>query len=184
VISQKTATTMSQMLGEVVRNGTGACASISGYTVAGKTGTSRKAAPQGGYTSGTMASFVGFAPAQDPRFAAIVVLDEPANEYGSVAAAPVFSEIVQTALTQYRVPPDDTAAQKQYDIARAHAQQQGSNCSVPHGAALTQVLAQQAAAAQAAARAKAAAKAAATATPSTGAAETPGTVAADPSQSQ
>ncbi len=180
VISQKTATTMSQMLGEVVRNGTGACASIPGYTVAGKTGTSRKAAPQGGYTSGTMASFVGFAPAHDPRFAAIVVLDEPANEYGSVASAPVFSEIVQAALTQYRVPPDDAAAPKQYDTARAYAQEQGSNCAVPHGAALRQVLAQQAAAAQAAAQAKAAA----TTTPSTGVAGTPGTVAADPSPSQ
>jgi cell division protein FtsI (penicillin-binding protein 3) len=181
VISQKTATTMSQMLGEVVRNGTGACASIPGYTVAGKTGTSRKAAPQGGYTSGTMASFVGFAPARDPRFAAIVVLDEPANQYGSVASAPVFSEIVQAALTQYRAA-DDTAAPKQYDTARARAKQ-GSNCSVPHGDALNQVLAQRPRP-QAAAQAKAAANGDPAAPPTKGAAGTPGTVAADTSQSE
>ncbi len=67
----------------------------------------------------------GSRPAQDPRFATIVVLDEPANQYGSVASAPVFSEIVQAALTQYRVPPDDTAAPKQYDAARAYAQHAG-----------------------------------------------------------
>ena len=82
---EKTAATMTTMLGEVVRDGTGACAAIPGYTVAGKTGTSRKAAPEGGYSTQTMASFVGFAPAENPRLAAIVVLDEPSNEFGSVA---------------------------------------------------------------------------------------------------
>ena len=103
VVSQKTATTMSQMLGEVVRNGTGACASIPGYTVAGKTGTSRKAAPQGGYTSGTMASFVGFAPAQRPALRGDRRARRTRQPVRSVASAPVFSEIVQAALTQYRV---------------------------------------------------------------------------------
>ena len=180
VISEKTAQTMTTMLGEVVRNGTGACAAIPGYTVAGKTGTSRKAAPQGGYTDQTNASFVGFAPAENPRLAGIVVLDEPANEFGSVAAAPVFSEIVQSALNQYRVPPTDVGATRQYDLARAHADDQGSNCTVLHGAALQEHLAQQAAAAAAAARAAAVARAASS---SGAASETPDTLAGDTSPS-
>jgi cell division protein FtsI (penicillin-binding protein 3) len=144
VISAATAATMGQMLTQVVTNGTGACASIRGYTVAGKTGTSRKPAPGGGYTSGTMASFVGFAPATNPRFASMIVLDEPQSQYGAVAAAPVFSEVVQDALTRYAVPPNDLGPQPQYDAARARAQHSGSDCNVPHGPALRQVLAEQA----------------------------------------
>jgi cell division protein FtsI (penicillin-binding protein 3) len=149
VVSEATAQTMSQMMTEVVRDGTGACAAIPGYTVAGKTGTSRKLAPQGGYTTGTMASFVGFAPAEQPRFAAMVVLDEPANQYGAVAAAPVFSEIVQSALTQFRVQPNDTSAEPQYDAARKQARKAHSNCAVAHGDALQQLVQQRAAAAAA-----------------------------------
>jgi cell division protein FtsI (penicillin-binding protein 3) len=179
VISDKTAQTMTTMLGEVVRNGTGACAAIPGYTVAGKTGTSRKAAPHGGYTDQTNASFVGFAPAENPRLAGIVVLDEPANEFGSVAAAPVFSEIVQSALNQYRVPPTDVGETRQYDLARSHADDQGSNCTVLHGAALQEHLARKAAAA-AAARAAAVARAASS---SGAASEAPDTLAGDTSPS-
>ena len=58
----------------------------------------------------------------------------------------MFSEIVQTALTQYRVPPNDAGAERQFDVARARADEAGNNCTVPHGAALQQVLAQRAAA--------------------------------------
>jgi cell division protein FtsI (penicillin-binding protein 3) len=192
VVSEKTANTMKTMLSEVVRDGTGACAAINGYTVAGKTGTSRKTAPGGGYTAGTMASFVGFTPVDNPRFAAMVVLDEPANEFGAVAAAPVFSEIIQSALTQYRVAPTDTGANRQFDQARAHAVAARSNCSVPHGEALQQLLASRAAAARAAAAAQAQAAAATatataanpTAAASGAAAQAPGTVAADTSPSR
>ena len=66
------------MLTGVVSAGTGACAAIPGYTIAGKTGTARKAV-DGGYSTGTMASFIGYAPAAHPKLAAIVVLDEPAS---------------------------------------------------------------------------------------------------------
>jgi cell division protein FtsI (penicillin-binding protein 3) len=191
VISERTANTMTQMLSEVVRNGTGACAAIPGYTVAGKTGTSRKLAPGGGYTTGTMASFVGFAPAEQPRFAAMVVLDEPANEFGSVAAAPVFSEIVQAAMTQFLVPPTETSAPSQFDLARAHAREQQSNCNVPHGDALQQVLAQRAAPATTLSAATAAPAATRTtgagapsASPNGDAAGTPTTLTADTSQNR
>jgi cell division protein FtsI (penicillin-binding protein 3) len=187
VISDATSQAMTQMLGEVVSNGTGACAAIPGYTVAGKTGTSRKAAVSGGYTDQTMASFVGFAPAANPRLAAIAVLDEPANEFGSVAAAPVFSEIVQAGLMQYRVPPNDVGPERQFDRARARADAHGSSCAVLHGEALRQFLAQKAAAAAAQQAAAAAAAEAATAdggAPSSGTvSETPDTLAGDTSPS-
>jgi cell division protein FtsI (penicillin-binding protein 3) len=135
VVSATTAAEMTGMLEGVVSNGTGACAAIPGYTTAGKTGTSHKALPQGGYSDTTMASFIGYVPAHNPRLAAIVVLDEPKNQYGGAAAAPVFSEIMQFAITQYRVPPDDPA-NTQYVAAQATAQHSGTPCAVPHGTAL------------------------------------------------
>ncbi len=138
IVSAGTAQAMRQMLTQVVGNGTGGCAAVPGYTTAGKTGTAHKAA-QGGYTGGTMASFIGFAPAESPRFASIVVLDEPANQYGGAASAPVFSEIMQFALMQYRVPPTD-AANTQFTAGRARAGRDGTPCTVPHGADLTRVV--------------------------------------------
>jgi cell division protein FtsI (penicillin-binding protein 3) len=125
---------MSNMLAGVVRDGTGACAAIPGYTVAGKTGTSRKAVG-GGYSHGTMASFIGFAPAQHPRLAAIVVLDEPTTQYGSTAAAPVFADVMQFALTRNDVASDD-AGNAQYNAARAAAARTATNCDTPPVAAL------------------------------------------------
>ena len=79
---------------------------IPGYPVAGKTGHR----PQAARTSTAVpyvASFAGFAPADDPRLAAIVVLDEPgaASIYGGEVAAPVFPQIMQFALAYERVPP-------------------------------------------------------------------------------
>src|SRR6201999_2917435 len=96
---------MSSMLTGVVTTGTGACAAIPGYTIAGKTGTAHKAV-NGQYTDGTMASFIGYAPAAHPKLAAMVVLDEPASTYVGTAAAPVFADVMQFALTHYGVTPD------------------------------------------------------------------------------
>jgi cell division protein FtsI (penicillin-binding protein 3) len=135
VVSAGTAQALTNMLEGVVTDGTGACAAIPGYASAGKTGTSHKALPEGGYSDTTMASFIGFVPAHQPRLAAIVVLDEPQSEYGGAAAAPVYAEIMQFALTQYRVAPDDPG-NAQFDAARAKATAAGVNCVVPHGEAL------------------------------------------------
>jgi cell division protein FtsI (penicillin-binding protein 3) len=136
VVSTNTASVMTKMLEGVVANGTGACAGIPGYLVAGKTGTAKKALATGGYTSAaTMASFIGFAPADHPRFATLVVLDENNLSYGGAVAAPVFSEITQFALQQYGVRPTDLA-NTQYSAARATSQVAGSSCSVPHGSDL------------------------------------------------
>jgi cell division protein FtsI (penicillin-binding protein 3) len=105
VVSTETARQMTQMLESVVASGTGTKAQIPGYQAAGKTGTARKPPylkPPYKYVT----SFAGFAPAGQPRLAAIVVLDEP--QKGSISggqlAAPVFSKIMQYALAVERVP--------------------------------------------------------------------------------
>jgi cell division protein FtsI (penicillin-binding protein 3) len=162
VVSNATAGAVTQMLTGVVSGGTGACAAIPGYTVAGKTGTSRKALDTGGYSDKYMASFVGYAPAEAPRIATIVVLDEPVQIYGGRAAAPAFAEITSFALQLLRVAPP-AGDSGQFAQAQATAQAQRSDCSVPHGAALARAIAAQAQRAQA--QAKAAAKAAMAAKP-------------------
>lgn len=106
VVSADTAALVTGMLEGVVAGGTGVQAQIPGYAVAGKTGTARKPpyeTPPYRYVT----SFAGFAPADSPRLAAIVVLDEPsgASYYASEIAAPAFREVMQFALTYERVPP-------------------------------------------------------------------------------
>jgi cell division protein FtsI/penicillin-binding protein 2 len=102
VVSAATADAVNGMLQKVVNEGTGQKAHIDGYPVAGKTGTAAKAP----YDTGEYnASFAGFAPAGDPRLAAIVVMDSPQGSiFGADAAAPVFQEIMRFALTYERVP--------------------------------------------------------------------------------
>ncbi len=102
VVSPATADAVNGMLQKAVNEGTGWKAQIPGYQVAGKTGTARKAPYDSGQTN---ASFAGFAPAGDPKLAAIVVMDAPqGSPYGADAAAPVFQQIMQFALTYERVP--------------------------------------------------------------------------------
>jgi len=103
VVSAPTADAVNGMLQKVVTEGTGVKAQIPGYAVAGKTGTARLAPYE---TEEYNASFAGFAPADDPRLAAIVVMDAPQGSiYGADAAAPVFQQIMRFALTYERVPP-------------------------------------------------------------------------------
>jgi cell division protein FtsI (penicillin-binding protein 3) len=107
VISPETAGKLSSMLTKVVQEGTGTNAAVPGYLAAGKTGTARKPMEgQRGYAAGKyVASFVGYVPAQDPRLAAVVVLDEPTPIYGGQVSAPVFARIMQYALRLDRIPP-------------------------------------------------------------------------------
>lgn len=112
VISTDTASAVTRMLNEVVETdyGTGQRAAIPGYEVAGKTGTAQKAATNSrGYAPGKyMATFAGFAPAKDPEIVVAVLLDEPGPEsLSSRTAAPVFAEIMEAALDQREVPPDE-----------------------------------------------------------------------------
>jgi len=94
----------------VSRRGTANRASVPGYTAAGKTGTAEKASPNGGYMKGHyVTSFVGFMPAEDPKLACIVLLDDAqvaANRnYGGVLAAPVFSRIAERTARYWGLPP-------------------------------------------------------------------------------
>jgi cell division protein FtsI (penicillin-binding protein 3) len=112
VISPETARTLTEMMVNVVGNGTGHYAAIPGYDVAGKTGTAQKMDPATKRYSRApgVLSFVGFVPADDPRLAMIVLLDEPKNEkWGSEAAAPMFAAIGREALRYLNVPPRDSS---------------------------------------------------------------------------
>jgi cell division protein FtsI (penicillin-binding protein 3) len=108
VISGETSDIVRGMLQAVVEEGSGHSAQIPGYTVAGKTGTSQKVDPKTGtYGDEYVASFVGFAPASDPEYAALVAIDEPeATYWGEVAAAPAFQEVMGFTLGYFNVPPD------------------------------------------------------------------------------
>lgn len=107
VVSENTAKRLCLILeGEVV-NGTGKNAYIDGYRCAGKTGTAQKIAPGGGYLANEyVASFVGFAPATDPRLVCLVVVDAPKGYpyYGGWVAAPAFREIMNDSLHYLNVP--------------------------------------------------------------------------------
>src|SRR5882672_3336854 len=112
VISPETARTLTEMMVNVVANGTGRHAAIPGYDVAGKTGTAQKMDPATRRYSRApgVLSFVGFVPADDPRLTMIVLLDEPKNEkWGSEAAAPMFAAIGREALRYLNVPPRDSS---------------------------------------------------------------------------
>ena len=101
---------VTRMLERVVApGGTGTRAAVPGYRIAGKTGTVRKT-EAGGYSKERyLALFAGFAPASDPRLAAVVVVDEPAGRayYGGQIAAPVFARIMSAALRFTGATPDD-----------------------------------------------------------------------------
>ena len=107
VVSKKTAKTMARMLENVVTEGTGKVAAIPGYRVAGKTGTAERAV-NGGY-SGYSASFIGFAPADDPEIVVQVVLQDPKNgHYGGVLGGPVFKTVMSYSLQELKIPPSGT----------------------------------------------------------------------------
>ncbi|GAB3982230.1 cell division protein FtsI [Actinoallomurus acanthiterrae] len=116
VISATTAAELTKMLeGVTTKEGTAPAAQITGYRVAGKTGTAQRINPScgcyqgGGYTS----TFVGFAPAENPQLVVEVVLQKPQNGYyGGEVAAPVFKDVMSFALQSRRVPPSSGRAQK------------------------------------------------------------------------
>jgi cell division protein FtsI (penicillin-binding protein 3) len=100
VISQDTAARAKNILTGAVQKGTGKLASPSGFSAAGKTGTAQKLEPNGTYSHNKfVASFIGFAPAEEPVIAIAVVVDEPRPYYfGGVVAAPVFKNVATEAL--------------------------------------------------------------------------------------
>lgn len=109
VISRETAGALRGMLEGVTLNGTAKKAQVDGYSAAGKTGTAQKIDPITKTYSATkfVASFVGFAPVNNPAVVIIVVIDEPGGSYhGGDVAAPVFRQIAERILPEMGVMPD------------------------------------------------------------------------------
>jgi len=110
VISPATAAEVRTMLqGVLAPGGTASEVSIPGYQLAGKTGTASKIDPETGTYSQTayVASFLGFAPASDPKLLCAVIVDEPQSGsiFGGTVAAPAFGQIMSFALPYLRIPP-------------------------------------------------------------------------------
>ena len=115
VISPETAATMRALMSDVVCFGTATLGKVPGMTVAGKTGTAYKRQDNGKYAADDgsrsyFASFVGFIPAQQPRFTVLVSIDEPnadsMDRFGGTAAAPVFANIAQVLISELDIRPD------------------------------------------------------------------------------
>lgn len=114
VISEQTSALMRTMLETVVSSGGGKNASVDGYKIGGKTGTAQK------YRDGIIiqgvhvGSFLGFAPADDPKIAILVTVDEAQmyNDYGSVTAAPYAGEIMKKILQYMQIKPTESAPEQ------------------------------------------------------------------------
>ncbi|WP_019673186.1 peptidoglycan D,D-transpeptidase FtsI family protein [Psychrobacter lutiphocae] len=109
VIDEKNAMSVVKMMETVTQpGGTGTAAAIDGYRIAGKTGTSRRVNPNGGYyTDQYRTVFAGIAPASNPRLAAVILVEDPRKaHYAGIVAAPVFKSVMQEALRLYNVPLD------------------------------------------------------------------------------
>ncbi|MEK7863773.1 MAG: penicillin-binding transpeptidase domain-containing protein, partial [Chloroflexota bacterium] len=107
-VSAETAAAMRMMLTSTVDNGIAKSASIAGYSIAGKTGTAQIPSEDGRYADDAyISSFAGFAPANDPRFVAVIVLERPQSRLlGTVTAMAAFRDLASDALRALRVQPD------------------------------------------------------------------------------
>jgi len=110
VISVEASSKLTQMMISVVENGHGKKAKVQGYKIAGKTGTAQIPDKENGgyYTDKHIGSFGGLFPADDPRFAMIVKLDNPKNvDWAESSAAPTFGDIANWLLNYYQIPPTE-----------------------------------------------------------------------------
>ncbi|MFH1621426.1 MAG: penicillin-binding protein 2 [Patescibacteria group bacterium] len=109
-ISKRTSRLITGMLTSAVENGHGKNAGVPGFWVAGKTGTAQVARTDGvvGYqTDATIGSFVGFAPAYDPKFVMLVKIDMPRDsQWAEASAAPLFGEMAKFMFTYLEIQPD------------------------------------------------------------------------------
>ncbi|MBD0292324.1 MAG: penicillin-binding protein 2 [Jiangellaceae bacterium] len=112
VVSEPTAAAVTQMMEAVMgEGGTGRSSTVPGYRVAGKTGTAQRVDPACGCYRGYNSSFMGFAPADDPRYVVAVSLLNPRNgNSGGQLAGPVFADVMAFTLTHMGVPPSGTEA--------------------------------------------------------------------------
>lgn len=107
-ISERSARIITEMMVNAVDNGEAKFAKPKGYRIAGKTGTAQIPV-EGRYDANkTIASFVGFAPADNPKFLMLVVIDRPTSSiYGAETAAPIFFKVAKNILTYYGIPPSE-----------------------------------------------------------------------------
>jgi len=108
VISYDTSYQMKQIMQGVVENGTGKKAQIPGFSVAGKTGTAQIPNPKSGgyYSDRYIASFIGFAPVEDPEIVMVVVVEAPRKKtHGGSVAAPIFKQIAEKVLFHMGISP-------------------------------------------------------------------------------
>lgn len=117
IFSPKTTQEVIPMMEGVVKEGTGKAAQLSGYRVAGKTGTSQKANAYGGYSeSAYVTSFVSIFPADAPRYVILTVIDEPAGGgYGGTVAAPVSKQVMQIIANLKNIAPAGTVQPEETD---------------------------------------------------------------------
>lgn len=110
VVSEETSETVRAILESVVENGSGKNARIAGYRVGGKTGTAQKYDESGVSSSKLIASFVGFAPADDPEYVVLILVDEPqvGTVFGSTVAAPFVKTVMEETLRHYGFLPETT----------------------------------------------------------------------------
>ncbi len=110
VISKETSATVASMMAKAVDGGGARNAYVAGYRVAGKTGTSEKTETRGDEYIEVWGSFSGFAPADDPQIAVLVVMDEPQSlsRYGGTVAAPVAQKVLSEVLPYLGVDPEYT----------------------------------------------------------------------------
>ena len=104
-----TADTLSKILVEVVNEGNTA-ASVAGYNIAGKSGTAQIPTEEGYTEDETIVTFLGFAPADDPKFVVLVKLDRPdptISPWANYTAAPVFAQVARRLFDYFNIPPDD-----------------------------------------------------------------------------
>jgi cell division protein FtsI (penicillin-binding protein 3) len=107
-VSAKTATIIKSIMKTVTtEGGTGVNAALDGYSVSGKTGTAQKIDASGKYARGIyVSSFLGFAPADEPKVVILVIVDEPKGKhYGGTVAAPAFKKIAHETLNYLNIPP-------------------------------------------------------------------------------
>jgi len=107
-ITPETAATLRTMLTSTVDNGIANGASVAHFSIAGKTGTAQIPSDDGRYVDDSyISSFAGFAPANDPRFVAVIVIERPQSRlFGTVTAMSAFRNIAQDALRTMRIQPD------------------------------------------------------------------------------
>ncbi|MDP2641177.1 MAG: penicillin-binding protein 2 [Candidatus Yanofskybacteria bacterium] len=111
ILSSKAASQITSMMALVTEEGFSKGARVQGYYVGGKTGTAQVAwsalgVSRAGYSDKTIQSFIGFAPAFQPRFLILVKLDNPATRSAEASATPIFQELAQYLVNYYEIPPE------------------------------------------------------------------------------